>query len=237
MARLGIVAALTREAEGLGRRVPRAGGIAELSDDVLLAVSGMGPRRARAAGQALLGRGVDALLSWGMAGALDPALASGTLLLPERVVAAQGLEMPVDAEWQARLRHGVGELVPICFMPLAESPKVLATPRAKQSLRERTGAACVDMESAALAGLAREADVRFLVVRAVADSAGVTLPGGVLNALEEDGTLPAGRLLAGLLSRPGEWVDLLRLARGFARARATLTLVARRAGPALQVPG
>jgi adenosylhomocysteine nucleosidase len=237
MARLGIVAGLAREAASLGRGVPFTGRIAELSDNVFLAVSGMGPRRARGAGEALLGRRADALVSWGTAAALDPRLAPGTLLLPERIVTAGGREASVDAKWQARLRHRLGEAVPVCVMPLAESPAVLATPRTKQSLREGTGAASADMESAALAGLARERGVPFLVVRAVADSAEVTLPGSVLNALEEDGTVRVGRLLAGLLPRPGEWLDLLRLARGFARARATLIRVARRAGPRLEAPG
>jgi nucleoside phosphorylase len=57
---------------------------------VVVAVSGGRPDRAEAAARGLVQQGVRALLSWGIAGALDPALAPGALILPDRVVCPDG---------------------------------------------------------------------------------------------------------------------------------------------------
>ncbi len=236
MAQLGIVAALAREAGGLAAEISVDGGFQTLPNGVLLAVSGMGAGPARTAGESLIAAGVTALMSWGSAGALDAALDSGTLLLPERIVPVEGQDIFVDAPWHERLRRLLDLHMAVCTEPLAESAAVLSGFAAKRALRERTEAAAVDMESAALGVLAGEAGLPFLVVRAVADGAHVTIPESVRAALNRDGSLRLGTLLGRLLMTPGDWFALARLSRGFHRAQATLARAVDLAGHGFLAP-
>ncbi len=59
---------------------------------------------------------------------------------------------------------------------LVSTDRVVVTAAEKAGLREKTGAAAVDMESAALAGKAREWNVPFRSVRAVSDLAAEDMP-------------------------------------------------------------
>ena len=236
MGRLGIVAALAREADILASQVPVEGALQTLSVNVMLVRSGVGARRARTAGKFLIAEGATALMSWGSAGALDAELESGTLLLPKRILPVKGQDICVDAVWHARLLGTLADHTRVCTSPLAESTSVLPAPAAKRSLRERTKAAAVDMESAALGGLAREVGLPFLVVRAVVDAAHMSIPGSALAALDEDGRLRLTKLLARLVAAPGDWVALARLSRAFGKAQATLSQVMRQAGPDFLVP-
>ncbi len=87
----GIVAALTAEARTLGplQPGPRPDAAASfalhtLADGNLLAVSGMGPDAARRASAALIAAGAQGLLSFGLAGALDPPSAPARCCCPRR---------------------------------------------------------------------------------------------------------------------------------------------------------
>lgn len=221
---VGVAAALPGELAVLARCPPP--GRVERRGALLVVVSGIGSRAAAAAGAALLAAGAGALLSWGCAAGLDPRLAAGTLLLPERVRGAGGGEWAVDAGWRRRLRTALGESLPVAGGLLAESPGLLTGPAAKAALARTSGARAADMESAALAALARRAGVPMLVVRAVVDPAGVALPRGLAAAIGADGRL---RWLP-LLAAPGAWPEVWRLARGWRAARTSLAAVARRAG-------
>jgi len=70
----GVVAALEFEAQSLGTRRHLADGLGSLRDGSLLRVSGVGGDNAARAARELVAAGAGALLSWGVAGGLDPAL-------------------------------------------------------------------------------------------------------------------------------------------------------------------
>lgn len=79
---LGIVAGMEAEAAALGqwRDDPR----------VSVAISAGRPAQATREAERLVGLGVSALLSWGIAGGLDPDLSSGDLLIADGVIAPGG---------------------------------------------------------------------------------------------------------------------------------------------------
>lgn len=79
---LGIVCGIEAEARTLGSWANDA--------RVAVAVSGGRPERAAAETQRLAGEGVRAVLSWGIAGGLDPALVTGALVVPDGVIVAGG---------------------------------------------------------------------------------------------------------------------------------------------------
>ncbi len=89
-------------------------------------------------------------------------------------------------------------------------------------LRETTGAAAVDLESGAVAGVAARHRLPFAVLRAVCDPSWRSLPAAALVALNRRGTIDGPRVLASIARHPGQLPALLALARDAARARAAL---------------
>jgi len=225
---LGIVVAIPAEARTLTRRLLPFGKVVCLREGVSLYLGGVGPTRSRLAAEALLGGGADALLSWGSAGGLVSNLPPGSLILPKSVIAADQTSYSVDLAWHEYLwNHLEGQMKHLHAGPLGESTVVLVHPEEKKALFRRTGAVAVDMESGTVAAAARKAGVPFIVVRAVADTADETIPQTILTAVDDLGRVNSFKLMRGLVSRPAELFTLLRLARNFRAACASLATVVR----------
>jgi len=172
-----------------------------------------------AAAQSLLADGADALVSFGIAGALAPHLASGALLLPRAVIDHDGNAHRVSEEWRARVEASLaaaglhaeaGDL----FGAIA----AVGAREAKEALFRSNGAVAVDLESHLVARAAESASRPFLVLRAVADSALQTLPPAALIDLKPCGAPALGRVLASILRDPRQIPALLRLASDTRRA-------------------
>jgi len=231
----GIVAALMAEARTLGTLPPgrRPGArdsmaIHTLADGTLLVISGMGPDAARRAAVALVAAGAQGLLSFGLAGALDPALGAGAVLLPETVTDGAGTVHPTDAAWRARLasRGGPGAGGEPRGGSLLSVAQPLTLPAAKSQAWVRTGAVAVDMESVAIATVAIAAGLRFAVARVIIDTAADSVPGSVTRAADARGEVAYLHLAAGLIRRPVELFALLRLARRYRAALRALRALA-----------
>ena len=110
---LGVVAALVAEARTLGPAARRRDGLSSLGNGALLAVSGMGADLAAPAARRLVEAGVSALLSFGLAGGLDPALRAGRVVLPSEVISRDGLRMPTSSEWRRHLSRAIADLTPV----------------------------------------------------------------------------------------------------------------------------
>ncbi len=206
--RLGIVVGLAAEARfarPLGGTVAAGGGIAE---------------GARAAAERLLADGAEALVSFGLAGGLDPALRPGAILVPEAVLAA-GRVWPVDPALARRLGPPDGRTI-------LGGDRIVVTAAEKRRLHHATGAAAVDLESGAVAEAAHCAGRPFAVLRAICDPADRDLPPAALTALGAGGAIAVSRLLGSLLSRPGQLAGLLALARDAAAARRAMAVHLRR---------
>ncbi len=235
MRRLGIVVALPAEARCLVNRRIKPATSTELDEGVRLVLAGVGHRRARAAAETLVQDGAGALLSWGTAGALAPALACGSLLLPATVLEPQSARLNVDAAWRARVITALGDCLAHHDGTLVQSPQVLAHPEDKARLAANSGAVAVDMESAAIAAVASAARVPFLAVRVVADAYERTIPSDLLGTFDAYGRVRAGALARALLTRPRLLVDMFRLAQDLRAACATLRRVRELAGPRLRL--
>jgi len=221
---LGVVCALDWEAACLPQR----------ADRLQVVTCGIGAPAARAAARHLLGRGVSALVSFGSAGALDPGLRAGRLLIPIAVRDARGNEVGVDSRFRGMIATMLRERgFAVDERPLLQVDAAVTTPAEKAALRQcqwAAGSAAVDMESIAVAIVAAAAGVPFAGLRVVLDEAGQGLPSEVLASLDSRGRPVAGRLLAALAKRPGLLLDLWRLA---AAQRRTIRSL-RAAGSALQ---
>jgi adenosylhomocysteine nucleosidase len=157
------------------------------------------------------------LVSFGLAGGLDPARPPGTLVLADRVLGTGGRSLPTDGAWRQRMLVALG--APAGAFPfeiasgaLLGSDGLIAEPSAKAQRFAATGALAVDMESHGVAEAAHAAGLPFLVVRAIADPAGLALPSSVRQSLHPDGGLRILSILGRLALRPGEWRAVAALA-------------------------
>jgi hopanoid-associated phosphorylase len=214
---------------GLGAEARCLGGL-----EVAVACSGGRPARARAEATRLLAEGAASLVSFGLAGGLSPAVASGDLVLADAVVLPNGERIATDLAWRSRLSALIGFTGRAPHQAaVAGSDRLLATVAAKRALFAATGALAVDMESHAVAEVAHAAGRQFLVLRAIADPAEQTLPRAATVALGPSGEVRLLAVARTLLERPAELPALLRLGGQSRRALAALRRVVLLAGPGL----
>ena len=221
----GVVAALAAEARVLGPAQPQGEGLAVLADGNLLVVSGMGPKAARCAAERLIDAGATSLVSWGLAGGLDPDLEAGAVCVPREIIAADGSRLWTARSWQEFLSSSVSSGRRVADDALLTAEHALETPADKSAARRATGACAVDMESSAVAQVADAHGVPFIVVRVIVDTARDAIPQAVAGA-SRAGTLRIGRLILGLMRSPLEIASLLRLARRYRVALRSLRTVA-----------
>jgi adenosylhomocysteine nucleosidase len=186
-----MVAAEAREFEGI---LKRAGGVRTLlwqgaafsreaawkNSRLLLIANGPGPRLVERALEQK--HHVDRILSIGFCGALDPALRIGDIVVSGEVPTGLGASFVQ------------GDVISV--------DRVAFTAREKCDLRRATGAAVVEMESAAVAQKAREWDVPFGCVRVVSDIAGEDLPLDFNRYRDADGRFERTRIALAALGRP-----------------------------------
>ena len=229
MTRVGVVTGLASEAEILEA----------FSADhrPKIAVAGASAVRAEAAANRLIDEGCGAILSFGVAGGLDPALRPGTVVIADAIVAPDGTRLACDVAWHGRVLQFLSGNVPCFSGALAGSDEPLLSPQAKAALGRRWGAVAVDMESHGVARAARARNVPFLALRAVADGAERVLPAWVMDAVLPDGSLAPGKIARALLPRPWQVWGLIGLARANGRALGALGRVASRLGPGLGLAG
>ncbi len=228
MSKFGIVAALAAEAHCLGTAPGGRAALSPLPGGALLAISGIGYAAAALAARRLADAGVTALLSWGMAGGLDPGLRAGSVVLPSEVIGADGSAFATAFEWREALLTAVESQLPASRGKLLTSPQAIASVAAKAAAFRATGAAAVDMESLAIAEIAAARGLPFIAVRVIVDTAGDSLPRSILAA-SSGGPLRIWRLVGGLAAAPADVADLLRLMRRYRAARRALAAIARSA--------
>jgi adenosylhomocysteine nucleosidase len=166
-------------------------------------VGGIGTAAAtRAARLLVAGHRPRLLVSAGFAGGLDPVLARGVVVRPTRVILAGAPDTAL-----VLTSPSATPAITICT-----AERIVRTPAEKRDLATRTGAAVVDMESFAVAAVAREADLPCAGVRVVSDAADDELPPAVAGLARPQSTLRRlGAALGAVGRRPRTAIDLWRL--------------------------
>lgn len=203
MTRLGVVTGMTSEARCLPREVA---GTAPL-----VACSGADSARAAAGARRLIADGAEALLSFGLAGGLDPRLNPGDLIVADMVIDRRREVYDTDLAWRVALFQALGAARPTGGAVLG-SETLVASAEEKTKLRDATGAVAVDMESFAVASVAEEAGVPFAILRAVADPLWRDVPSAARAGIADDGGVRVGAVLAGLIMAPWQLVSLIAIA-------------------------
>ncbi len=220
MTPLGLVTGLALESRIAERAAPEL-----FRNKQISAVSAAGQTRAvREAVAQLAEGGAEAIVSFGFAGGLDPDLPAGTLLLPKTLRSAGRDDILVD-ETAEMAEGAVGLLIgatPLSRAPLLTVEAPVATLEDKRAAHKSFAAVAVDMESYWVAESCRQRGIGFLALRAVSDPAGRALPPSAVLAMGAGGNLQVGKLLGGLLSRPGDLPGLVRLGLDSRKASAAL---------------
>jgi hopanoid-associated phosphorylase len=158
------------------------------------------------------------LMSFGVAGGLQPDLTPGTCIVASDVISGDR-RYSTDADWSQRLLQSI---------PKSQSGVVagaagpVATSAAKSALHRATGAVAVDMESHIVAKVAAERRLPLAVLRVVCDPAARALPDVAFRSVRADGTTDVMGLLRSLARQPRHVPALIRVALDARSARATL---------------
>jgi adenosylhomocysteine nucleosidase len=223
--KIGVLFALPCEMSGLQRvlensHVPsrqRGSVITWLTGqvDLLVLVSGVGPRRSPNAADALMWAGAECVLCAGLAAGLDPSAGVGDVVVANRV-----LSLDDTAEDVLCSRNVISSLppsgafgFPIRLCDLVTVGHVVCGRDEKADINKRTGAAALDMESYSAGEACRRRGVPFAAIRAISDTANQGLPQAVGALATTDSAL---RRTGMVLTSPQSWLSLLRL-RGQAR--------------------
>lgn len=198
---VGVVTGLAAEAERLTKtgRAP------------LLFVSGSDPGRAFEGARRLAANGAAGLVSFGIAGGLDPKLAAGTVVLARAVISDDGTTYAADRDWRLRVLAELAGRIEVEAGVVAGWNRPVLSAGDKRKLFEATGASAVDMESHAVAAAAREFSLPFLALRAISDPAARSLPPWILAGLDGSGRARPLAVFAKALMRPWEIPGLLGL--------------------------
>jgi adenosylhomocysteine nucleosidase len=167
-------------------------------------ITGVGFDRARSAIEWLLvDQGPDLVVAAGFAGALDPGLAVGDVIVGSEVVETDG------EHWRTVLPAELGDRE--CGRVLT-ARQMITSPATKRRLHRDTRAVAVDMESAAIAEACQAGRIPCAVIRAISDAADTTLSPQLLSLLCDDRISPR-RVLTALIRRPLIAAEFWRLAR------------------------
>lgn len=174
-------------------------------DGIRIAVveSGMGFARARRATQALVdGHAPRWLLSCGFAGALRPDIPIGSIVVADSIVDQHEQNLQIDLHMPADPARGlfVGRLL--------TADELVRTVALKKQLAEQYAALAVDLESLAVAQVARENKTRFLAVRVISDDLSADLPPEILSVVGATGSVRFGAAIGALWKRPSAAKDM-----------------------------
>jgi len=170
--------------------------VAELNGrKVFLAANGAGPNLASEAiviARSNIGQeGMDAVVSTGFCGGLDPAMKIGDVFAATSIEMEGGLAAVSVPQSQRVFFKGT----------LVSRDRVAQTAEEKRDLR-RSGASAVDMEAAGVLSRVREWGVPFYCVRSVTDLAEESFHIDLNSARSADGRFSTARILAEAIRRP-----------------------------------
>jgi hopanoid-associated phosphorylase len=191
-----------------------------LGEGVAKVCCGRGSEMAVALATAI-GPGCGGIISFGIAGGLDPQLRTGTFIVASSVIGANGVRgaLPTDERWSQILLQSRPHHV---HAPILGVDAPVTEPADKLRLFRQTGAAAVDMESHIAASIAASHGLPFAVLRVVADPARQRVPRAALCGMRADGSLDAMAVLRALWRQPSDIAAMPNVARNAWVARAAL---------------
>ena len=190
---------------------------------IVLVRSGMGRDRARRALVEIAAKwDLKEVISIGYAGALDPSLEVGDLVVADKII-EMGSSRPNEDMKSYSLNKEVFNIIAgECGRILLTVDHIAATPEEKKQLREQYSAVAVDMETSALAEEAQAQNIPFISVRAITDTADQELI-DCSHLVAEDGEVSKVKAGWHVLTHPGDLKGMIDLGKHAKIATANLT--------------
>jgi adenosylhomocysteine nucleosidase len=165
---------------------------------------------------------IRGVISFGVAGGLDPTLKSGDVVVATEVLAG-------DTRWLAGLALNEELIASVAWGGrrvvrggLAGVEQVVAARSLKAALHLETGASAVDMESHIAADYAARAGLPFAALRVIADPASRALPALARSAIKPNGDIDVRKVLRGVARNPSALRGLVSTGIDFNRALRSL---------------
>lgn len=164
---------------------------------------------------------IRGIISFGVAGGLDPSLKTGDIVIASRIVTAkrQWVTEPKLVENLVAVPRKRGRIV---AGVLAGVEEVVTGQIGKEALRSTTGADAVDMESHIAARYAEFNGLPFAAVRVISDPAHRSLPAITTNAIKPNGKVDMWKVMRGVARNPRTIPHLISTGRDFNRALRSL---------------
>lgn len=218
----GILVALPEELRTLTNSKIKQGECISTSKNTITILSGSGSENASIAAQKLLAHGATQLISWGCAGALAPYLKAGDLIIPSAILTKKNTQLNTHTQWSGQVVKLLENRIKCYNGQLLESESVISLASHKAIQFQQTQALAVDMESAAVARIAAQAQLPFIALRSIVDPAQLDLPEAINYAMSDKGIVSIPKLMLYLCVHPGELPRLVRLGLHFNAASKTL---------------
>ena len=151
----------------------------------------------------LSGQAVAGIIMAGLAGALDPQLKVGDVVV-DQSSSWRGSKVALRKVWFHNVDH------------------VVTTPEEKSELFGQTGASVVDMENDAVKRAAKAYGIPFLGIRAVSDAADESIDPRVLDFINPYGKVRLKAVIGGVARHPSLIKEMRRLSRSSKTALAAL---------------
>jgi adenosylhomocysteine nucleosidase len=167
---------------------------------------------------------IRGVISFGVAGGLDPSLKSGDVVVATEVMAGDArwlARLTLNEDLIAKLTAGLGRRR-VVKGGLAGVEEVVVAQAGKAALRMETGAAAVDMESHIAAAYAAEARLPFAALRVISDPASRALPALARSAIKPNGDIDVGMIVRGVVRNPRALRGLVSTGIDFNRALRSL---------------
>ena len=198
----------------------------EIQHDIFVCLSGIGYESALIAAKKLVALKVDALISWGVAGAINKSVNSGDIILANSII-NQDNRYPISEDWLSRVSEHLRQSSDrVLSGDITSSSEICASTTDKLHLLQKTGALAVDMESAAIAETATANKLDFLVLRAISDNADTSIPEVVLKHTDNLGQPRIFKFVLCCILKPNQIRKISSLATGYKKGLTSLSRTA-----------
>jgi len=189
---------------------------------MVVVCSSSDPRQLRALLTVLDPTTIRGVISFGVAGGLDPSLEPGDIVLATEVRAGDGRWLAGVSLNEEVIARVTTQRQRIVRGGLAGVEDVVLASARKLALWLQTGAAAVDMESHIAAAYAEQVGLPFAALRVISDSAHSSLPTLARAAIRPDGKVDLVRVLSGVARNPSMLSALVSTGLDFNRALRSL---------------
>ena len=165
---------------------------------------------------------IRGIVSFGVAGGLNPSLRSGDIVVASGIVAGRQSWATAAALTENLVALPNGRKRKIVSGVLAGVEEVVTGQRAKAALRATTGADAVDMESHIAARYAEHYGLPFAAVRVISDPPHRALPELTMNAIKPNGNVDMWKVMRGIARNPKTIPHLISTGYDFNRALRSL---------------